>query len=133
MPPQTKRPSMPITEFDQKTIGNSTQMLKAIIPFLDIKEQKLFGIMIRAIELNMTMEFFSKNRLPSCTFGIRDSNDILSEIKNYCSPEEKQQFDMMMGMMKVQQMQNASSPMDMMSGFLSPEQMKMYKEFEKML
>lgn len=126
------KPTIVQTDFDRDTIGTSTQMIKAVIPFLPGREQKMIGIMVRAMELNMTIEYYSKHRLGLFNNAANDADSILSSIKEYCSKEERQQLDMMMGMMKMQQLQNGGT-MDLLSGFLTPEQMKMYKEFENML
>lgn len=122
-----------LTEFDIKTIGTGTQMLKSMIIFFEPEEQKLIGLMIRIIELNMTMDYFRKNRLPFCRFDSKDPDSVLGEIIKFCPPEERSQIEMMLSMMKIQQLQNASSPMDLMSGFLTPEQQKQFKEYENML
>ena len=122
-----------LTEFDIKTIGTSTQMLKSMINFFEPEEQKLIGLMIRIIELNMTMDYFRKNRLPFCRLESKDSGSMLDAIIKFCPPEERSQIEMLLNMMKMQQLQNASSPMDLMSGFLTPEQLKQFKEYENML
>ncbi len=122
-----------LTEFDIKTIGTSTQMLKSMINFFEPGEQKIIGLMIRIIELNMTMDYFKRNRLPFCCLEHKDSNSMLNTIMNFCPPEERSQLEMMMNMMKMQQLQNASSPMDLMSNLLTPEQLKQFKEYENML
>ena len=56
MPPKPIHPTIVLTEFDEKTIGQSTQMLKALIPFLEPEQQRMFGLMVRIMEFNMTLD-----------------------------------------------------------------------------
>ena len=107
MPPKPPHQSIIQTEFDERTIGRSTQLLKALIPFLEPSQQKMFGLMVRIIEFNMTLDFFNHNRIPACAFKPPCGGDMLSELKGYCSPEEQKQLDMMIGMIKAQKIQAA--------------------------
>lgn len=107
MPPKPPHQSIIQTEFDERTIGTSTQLLKALIPFLEPSQQKMFGLMVRIIEFNMTLDFFNHNRIPACAFKPPCGGDMLSELKNYCSPEEKKQLDMILSMIKAQKIQAA--------------------------
>lgn len=107
MPPKPTHQSIIQTEFDERTIGRSTQLLKALIPFLEPSQQKMFGLMVRIIEFNMTLDFFNHNRIPACMFKPPCGDDMLSELKGYCSPEEQKQLDMMIGMIKAQRIQAA--------------------------
>lgn len=167
MPPKPPHPTIVLTEFDEKTIGQSTQMLKALIPFLEPEQQRMFGLMVRIMEFNMTLDYFNRHRIAACAFTPRCKQDMLSELKNYCSPEERKQLDMMLGMIKASQLQAAfaqaseqpndgddcckddckdnppgpkdrpkragPSPLDMLSGFLTPEQLKLCRQYEDML
>lgn len=107
MPPKPPHQSIIQTEFDERTIGRSTQLLKALIPFLEPSQRKMFGLMVRIIEFNMTLDFFNHNRIPACMFKPPCGDDMLSELKGYCSPEEQKQLDMMLGMIKAQKLQAA--------------------------
>lgn len=164
MPPKPPHQTIIQTEFDERTIGRSTQLLKALIPFLEPSQQRMFGLMVRIIEFNMTLDFFNHNRIPACAFKPCCGSDMISELKSYCSPEEQKQLDMMIGMIKAQKLQAAlasgnccappppppphddkpphkpkepcpppPSPIDMLSGVLSPEQLSMCRKFEDLL
>ena len=173
MPPKPPRQTIILTEFDECTIGRSTQLLKALIPFWEPSQQRMFGLMVRIIEFNMTVDFFNHNRIPACAFKPCCGSDMLSELKSYCSPDEQKQLDMMIGMIKAQKLQAAlasgnccvpppppppgdkpkpdggkpdkcpppkppcppppPSPIDLLSGVLSPEQLAMCRKFEDLL
>lgn len=49
--------NLPLTEFDLATSGTYMQMIKAYIPFIDLKEQKFISIAIRIAELIQTINF----------------------------------------------------------------------------
>lgn len=49
----------PLTEFDMVTIPSSFQIMKAMLPFLDINMQKNLSLIIRFMELKQTMDFFN--------------------------------------------------------------------------
>lgn len=49
----------PLTEFDIVTIPPSFQMMKAMLPFLDINLQKNLSLIIRFMELKQTIDFFN--------------------------------------------------------------------------
>ena len=48
--------NLPLTEFDLATSGTYMQMIKAYIPFIDLKEQKFISIAIRIAELIQTIK-----------------------------------------------------------------------------
>lgn len=49
----------PLTEFDIVTIPSSFQIMKAMLPFLDINLQKSLSLIIRFMELKQTIDFFN--------------------------------------------------------------------------
>ena len=49
---------LPITEFDLRTVDESTQMFKAMIPFLDYQLQKPLSLIIRMNEFSQTLRFY---------------------------------------------------------------------------
>ena len=60
--------NLPLTEFDLATSGTYMQMIKAYIPFIDLKEQRLISIAIRIAELIQTINFFKNMSEPSPLF-----------------------------------------------------------------
>lgn len=106
------RPSILLTEFDEQTIGQSTQLLKAMVPFLESDKQRLFSIMIRFMELSMTIDYFShpQNCICSCecckSINNMDFECLIRMLKDYCDPKMQQELDMFMGLMKANQIKN---------------------------
>lgn len=88
----------PLTEFDLITLNPLMQVVKAVIPFLDLQTQKTFSFMIRFNEFQQTMHFFNSlhGKNPFSTYSkcsatpIRSLNDIITNdeildtIVKYC-------------------------------------------------
>lgn len=96
----------PITFFDILTINQTTQMLKALIPFLDFDIQKNLAMIIRINEFNQTMAFFNDTKnfckirscikapiitLHSSLDNILCNDEIINTIYPYC-PENYAQI-----------------------------------------
>lgn len=88
-----------LTDFDIITLNPLTQMVKAIVPYLEPSTQRTVSLMIRFMELMQTISFFSQpqfydsfNKQCRCachnkihSFSEMLSNDsIINDILNYC-------------------------------------------------
>lgn len=104
-----------LTEFDQMTLGNSTQMIKAILPFLDYQTQRILSMIIRLKELMSTLEFYRRNisslPFPGTQADGFSQNDMFNEIKKYCPAGS---LDMIQKMTSFMQMENMMSAMKTM-------------------
>lgn len=93
---------LPITQFDLITLPQSTQMFKAIIPYMDFNLQKNLSMIIRINELEQTMYFYNspqgRNVFKSCSsntsfgsinsfYDIFSNPEIVNSILVYC-PEK---------------------------------------------
>lgn len=135
---------LPITEFDMITLNQTTQMFKAMLPFLDYSMQRSLSLFIRMNEFQQTMQFYSHpeniNQFATCSNGPRQQihsiNDILGNeeilgvILKYC-PEQIanmintfRQFSKMSDLMN---MMNTASGGDFSSMFnnFNPDMMNM--------
>lgn len=133
-----------LTEFDIATLGNEIQMLKAFIPFIELKHQKTFAICIRIIEFMKTMDFYNHMTEP-CPLSRSSMNkkDIFNEIKKFCPAQNLDIFEMMANMdniseyMKIYETMNTpkegQKQTDILKNFLTPEQQKMFEAYENML
>lgn len=84
-------------------------MIKAMLPYLEPESQRVLGILVRIRELMLTINYFSKNRIQKLSFHSND--DMLNQIKKFCSPEMASSIDMMMKVLSMSDMMN------MLSGF----------------
>lgn len=123
-----------LTEFDQLTLGNSTQMLKAILPFFDYNTQKTLSMIIRLKELISTIEFY-KNVTCISSFSNTQLNspvDLFKAIKAFCpsngiSPETLKMFSQFMQSNSTKTTPEAS----FMESILNESQMNTYNEYMK--
>lgn len=97
-----------VTEFDIVTTKGSTQILKALIPYLSTREQKLIGIIIRIWELIQTIRFFeNQNFSPHKTNDGLDFNpELVRHIKKYCTPESQHMLDIILQFMNMSELMN---------------------------
>ena len=132
----------PVTAFDTLYTSNQMQMLKIVLPFMQEKIQRFIAIYIKFNELIITLRFAKSLNDSSC-FSKKeaDMTTLLKYLSPYLSDSEKEmmnqfssmqenmeQFKQMSAMM---QMMNdmGSSPESALEGFLSEEQMAMFKMF----
>ena len=88
--------NLPLTEFDLATSGTYMQMIKAYIPFIDLKEQKFISIAIRIAELIQTINFFKNMSEPSPLFRANhDREHIIKEIRRFCPGKDFEILDML--------------------------------------
>jgi len=132
----------PVTAFDTLYTSNQMQMLKIVLPFMQENIQRFIVIYIKFSELMIALRFAKS--IADGTLPVRKETDISSMLK-YLSPylsdserdmmnqfssmqENMEQFKQMSTMM---QMMNdmGGSPEDALQGFLSEEQMAMFKMF----
>ena len=97
-----------VTEFDIVTTKGSTQIIKALIPYLSPREQKMIGIIIRIWELIQTLRFFEKQEFSSHkNTDILDLNpELVRHIKKYCTPETQHMLDMILQFMNMSELMN---------------------------
>lgn len=147
---------VPVTEFDTMTTGNHLQMIKALVPFLAPKEQKVIGIIIRIMELIDTIHFFEKSGKFNCGQPQNDlfSKDMINHMKKYCTAETQQFMDSILNMMNMTQVMNMfetkqnqptdfsnlmgmfqsmNNPADALGSMLNKEQSDLYSQFMEKL
>lgn len=97
-----------VTEFDLLTTKGSTQILKALIPFLAPREQKMIGIIIRIWELIQTIRFFEKQTFPhhGKQSGLDFNPELVQHIKKYCTPDSQHMIDMILQFMNMSELMN---------------------------
>ncbi|MDO5381796.1 MAG: hypothetical protein Q4F06_03625 [Eubacteriales bacterium] len=63
--------TIPITEFDNLTLPEYIQIIKAVIPFMEYEMQRTFSILVRFCELISTIKFYESpvncNKFASCS------------------------------------------------------------------
>lgn len=136
--------NLPLTEFDLATSGTYMQMIKAYIPFTDLKEQKFISIAIRIAELIQTINFFKNMSEPSPLYrASHDREHIIKEIRKFCPGKDFEILDMlsnysnMSNIISAFQASNeakeAGNNGEVFKKFLSKDQQNLYESYKKIL
>lgn len=102
-----KNEDMKMTPFDVSIQSKSMQMLKALVPFMAPKNQMFICTMIKFKELQNTVDYFNKHKIPSDFYGQSETlsaQEILTTLKEYCSEDEREQMESMLNMFQMMQM-----------------------------
>ena len=133
-----------ITAFDTLYTTNHLQMLKILFPYLQPEMQSHIAIYIKLNELLVTLHFSKGYTSP--IFPKKKDMDfpaLAKELSPFLSKEEKEMLQKLSEMMDamenfqqisqiMQMMEGVSdSPESMLQGFLSEEQMSMFKMFQE--
>ena len=114
---------LPLTEFDRLTVSESTQMIKAVVPFLDASTKKTISIYIRFQELMQTIEYFKKPLHAESTTSFDRSNftmkDFLYETMPYLPKSTGDTLSSLQGFMEMFSMINMYKDMDQSQDFES--------------
>lgn len=113
-----RKTPMSMTEFDMATLDDSTQMMKAIIPYIGFPMQKSMAIMIRIKELTDTIKCYSKGPV----FPDRSSAgqaEILSSLGQCLPPDLQNSINMMSQMMQFSNVMNLYKDMEQSPEFMN--------------
>lgn len=109
---------MPMTEFDMATLDDSTQMMKAIIPYLSFPMQKSMAVMVRIKELTDTIRCYNQGRVFPDKSGAGQA-EMLSALGRYCSPDIQNNINMMNQMMQFSNAMNLYKDMEQSPEFMN--------------
>lgn len=88
--------------YDDVVQTRNVQILKSVVPFLDVRSQRPIAMMIQYMELRNAYNAFSKpnNSLAACAVneGTDRRNAILGAIRKYCTPKEQETIDTLMNL-----------------------------------
>lgn len=102
---------LPMTEFDMVTLDDSTQIMKALIPYLDFSVQKSMAVMVRLKELTDTLRCYSEGRIfPDKSKA--GNEEIFSALGRYCPPDIRNSLNMMTQMMQFSNAMNMYNEME---------------------
>ncbi len=135
----------PIAAFDTLYTSNQMQMLKVILPYMQIEMQQFIAIYIKLNELLITLHFSRNAKKDSGSNSTKEFNmtTVFNSISPYLSDSEKEMMSQfaqmqenmenMKQMSQMMQMMNemGASPESMLQNYLSEDQMAMFKMFEE--
>lgn len=141
-------------DFDKTILGDKLSLFKILIPYVDIKKQFLFALLIRIIEFKMTLDFY-KTYSGWNSISAKDYNmdNIINDIKRHCPPEYKgmlEQMTLIMNMSEYMELFSkadnimnsftskktetpSNSTADLLKGMLSEDQKKLFEDYSKLL
>lgn len=83
-----------LTALDQMVNSDKTQLLKAVVPYLPPKSQKLLSVYAKAMEFVNTMAVFSSPKsMQMCAASTLEPLEMLQDIRSYCYGESRQRLD----------------------------------------
>ena len=97
-----------VVAFDTLYTNNHIQILKVLLPYFDSGSRKNLAVLIKFMELQYTMEYFSRHPSALCAASCDpkqpDIAEIFEQIKNFCTPSEKAVFEQLANMKKSMEM-----------------------------
>ena len=88
-------------------------MMKSLLPFLGIKQQKPIAILIQSLQFRNTIRMFQndENALAACSINVNleaeKRNAMIQTLRNFCSPKEKETIDTILNIMCVMETYDA--------------------------
>lgn len=95
------------TEYDELVQTKELQMMKSMLPFLGIKHQKPFAILIQSLQFRNAVRMFqnNENALAACSINVNSDAEkrsaMIQTLRNFCSPKEKETIDTILNIMCV--------------------------------
>ena len=88
--------------YDDVVQTKNVQILKSIVPFLDVRSQRPAAMLIQYMEMQNAYRTFSRpdNSLAACAIndGIDRRSAILGAIRQYWTPKEQETIDTLMNL-----------------------------------
>lgn len=102
-----------ITEYDGLVQSRELQMMKSMLPFVDINHQMPLAILIQTIQFRNTIKMFQNNSsaLSACSVSNEPDrrNAMLQTLRRFCTPRERETIDTLLNIMCVMENYDAFS------------------------
>ena len=144
----------PLTAIEQIANGNQLQMLKAIIPYVEFKNQKFLALYIKVMELGNILTFYEDSDSPMKACSMENTSfspkDMLNDMRKYCSSSQREMLDTCLNLLNTMELfetykemfsqsdnggdgeGQSQNPMDFVMNMLSPEQQSMFETYNTM-
>ena len=96
-------PKTPLTAVDRIADGDGLQMLKATIPYLPGSMQKSFSLYVKVMEVNNLLSYYN-NPVHACSAQSANPDEILNDIRAYCTDTQRQSLDQAVNLMNTLRM-----------------------------
>lgn len=95
--------STPLTAIDRIADGEGLQMMKAAIPYLPGALQKTFSLYVKVLEMNNLLSYYNRP-VHACGVQGTDADEILSDIRPYCTDSQLKSLDQAVGLINTLKM-----------------------------
>ena len=95
------------TDYDNLVQTRELQMMKSMLPFVALKQQKPLAILIQSLQFRNTIRMFqnNENALSACAINTTNENEkrnaMIQTLRNFCTPKEKETIDTLLNIMCV--------------------------------
>lgn len=94
-----------VTEYDGLVQTRELQMLKSMLPLVNVKNQMPLAILIQSMEFRNTIRMFQNNAnvLSACSVNNEPDkrNAMLQTLRKFCTPKERETIDNILNIMCV--------------------------------
>lgn len=94
-----------ITEYDGLVQTRELQMLKSMLPFMNLNNQMPIAILIQSMEFRNTLRVFQNNANALTTCSINNEpekrNAMLSTLRKFCTPKERETIDNILNIISI--------------------------------
>ncbi len=95
-----------LTQLDEQTFDNMSQMIKAALPYMSPSSAKTMAMLARFMEMRNTMKYFNQPQaasLHACSIGSRrpGTEEMLMDIRKYCDGSEAEAIDKLLNALKI--------------------------------
>ena len=98
------------TEYDEIIQTRELQMMKALLPFANIKNQMPLAILIQSMEFRNTIRIFQNNTTALSACELHNDSDkksaMIQTIRKFCTPKEKETIDTLLNILFVMENYN---------------------------
>lgn len=123
-----------VTDFDLLTTRGSTQIIKALIPYLSPSEQRTLAIIVRLMEFMQTISYFESQTAIWCpdSSQLQFTPEQIGQLKKYCTPELQKTLDMILQFMNISSVMNMVNFDSLNQDTPSPENiMQIFSKFSQ--
>ena len=110
-----------LTPIDQIASQNHLQLLKAVVSYLPVSQQKFAAVFLKAMEMQNLLHYFQTSssgiRACSSSFGQAGLYDMITDLKQYCEGRDQELLDQWSQILSMIELYS------MFAGNIDPEQL----------
>lgn len=97
------------TPLDEMVSSETSQMLKASLPYLPPKAQQFLSIYLKTKELQNTAAMFSsrnmkQQQIQAAELPVTDPTEMLQDLRRFCGPKSRRKMDELLNVLTMAQM-----------------------------